>query len=169
MRWFDLFALTLLTAAAVATRTCMRRPLTILFAAAALLLSAPAASAGAESFTVTQKGVTESFTETACVGPADVTITYNSTYHVTVLDNGTYHLTGSSAGIITAVAGDVTYAGHFTQEVGENGNLMNYEETVAFTLHLRGTDGSRITFTEVFHFRLTPTGVETSFDKPVCR
>jgi hypothetical protein len=87
----------------------MRRPLTLLFAAAALLLSAPAASAGAESFTVIQKGVTESFTETACVGPADVTITYNSVYHVTVLDNGTYHLTGSSAGTITAAAGDVTY------------------------------------------------------------
>jgi hypothetical protein len=28
--------------------------------------------------------------------------------------------------------------------------------------------GSRITFTEVFHFMITPTGVETSFDKPVC-
>ena len=69
-----------------------------------------------------------------------------------MLDNGTYHLTGSSAGTITAVAGDVTYTGHFAQEVGENGNLMNYEETVTFTLHLRGTDGSRITFTEVFHF-----------------
>jgi hypothetical protein len=146
----------------------MRKLTALLFAAAALLLSAPAAFAGAESFTVIQKGVTESFTETACVGPADVTITYNSVFHVTVLDNGTYHLTGSSAGTISAVAGDVTYTGHFTQQVGENGNLMNYEETVAFTLHLRGTDGSRITFTEVFHFMITPTGVETSFDKPVC-
>jgi hypothetical protein len=146
----------------------MRRSLALLFAAAALLLSAPAAFAGAESITVIEKGVTESFTETAGVGPADVTITYNSVFHVTVLDNGTYHLTGSSAGTITAVAGDVTYTGHFTQQVGVNGNLMNYEETVAFTLHLRGTDGSRITFTEVFHFMITPTGVETSFDKPVC-
>jgi hypothetical protein len=169
MSWFDLFAPTLLTAATVATRTCMRRPLTILFAAAALLLSAPAAFAGAESFTVIEKGVTESFTETACVGPADVTITYNVAYHVTVVNDGTYHLTRSSAGTVTAVAGDVTYTGHFTQRVGENGNLMNSEETVAFTLHLRGTDGSRITFTEVFHFMITPTGVETSFDKPVCR
>jgi hypothetical protein len=169
MSWFDLFALPLLTAAAVATRTCMRRPLKILFAAAALLLSAPAASAGAESFTVIQKGVTESFTETACVGSADVTITYNSAYHATVLDDDTYHLTGSSVGTVTAVAGDVTYTGHFTQRFGENGNLMNSEETVAFTLHLTGTDGSRITFTEVFHLMITPTGVETNFDKPRCR
>jgi hypothetical protein len=168
MRWFVLFALTLLTAAAAATRTCMRRSLTLLFAAAALLLSAPAASAGAESFTVIEKGVTESFTETACVGPADVTITYNFAFHVTVLDDGTYHLTGSSAGTVTAVAGNVTYTGHFTQRFGENGNLMNGEETVAFTLHLTGTDGSRITFTEVFHLMITPTGVETSFDKPLC-
>jgi hypothetical protein len=146
----------------------MRKITSILFAAAALLLSVPAAFAGAESFTVIEKGVTESFTETACVGPADVTITYNFASHVTVLDNGTYHLTGSSAGTVTAVAGDVTYTGHFTQRFGENGNLMNSEETVAFTLHLRGTDGSRITFTEVFHFMVTPTGAETSFDKPVC-
>jgi hypothetical protein len=168
MRWFVLFALTLLTAAAVATRTCMRRSLTLLFAAAALLLSAPAASAGAESFTVVEKGVTESFTETACLGPADVTVTYNFAFHVTVLDDGTYHLTGSSAGTVTAVAGDVTYTGHFTQRFGENRNLMNSEETVAFTLHLAGTDGSRITFTEVFHLMITPTRVETSFDKPLC-
>ena len=146
----------------------MPRSLALLFAAAALLLSAPTASAGAESFTVIQRGVTESFTETDCVGAADVTITYDFVSHVTVLDNGTYHLRGSIAGTITAVAGDVTYTGHFTQQVGENGNLMNYEETVAFTLHLTGTDGSRITFTEVFHFMITPTGVETSFDKPAC-
>jgi hypothetical protein len=89
----------------------MRKLTPLLFAAAVLLLSVPAAFAGAESFTVIEKGVTESFTETACVGPADVTITYNFALHVTVLDNGTYHLTGSSAGTVTAVAGDVTYVG----------------------------------------------------------
>jgi hypothetical protein len=33
---------------------------------------------------------------------------------VAALDNGIYHLTRSSA--ITAVAGDVTYTGHFTQQ-----------------------------------------------------
>jgi hypothetical protein len=168
MRWFVLFALTLLTAAAVATRTCMRRSLTLLFAAAALLLSAPAASAGAESFTDIQRDLTESFTETACVGDADVTITYDFVSHLTGLDNGTYHLTGTTTGTITAVADDVTYTGHFTQRFGENGNSMNFEETVAFTLHLAGTDGSRITFTEVFHFTVTPTGVEAGFDKPLC-
>ena len=146
----------------------MARSLALLSAAAALLLSAPAAFAGAESFTVIQKGVTESFSETACVGAAVVTMPDNFFFSDNVPDNGTYHLTGSSAGTITAVAGDVTYTGHFAQQVGENGNLMNYEETVAFTLHMTGTDGSRITFTEVFHFMFTPTGLETSFDKPVC-
>jgi len=55
MRLFVLFSLTLLTAAPVATRTCMRRSLTLLFGAAALLFSAPAAFAGAESFTATEK------------------------------------------------------------------------------------------------------------------
>jgi hypothetical protein len=77
-------------------------------------------------------------------------------------------LTGTSAGTITAVADDVTYTGHFTQRFGGNGNSVNFEETVAFTLHLTGTDGSQIAFTEVFHFMVTPTGVETSFDRPVC-
>jgi hypothetical protein len=144
------------------------RKLTPLLFAAALLLSVPAAFAGAESYTVIKRDVTESFTETACVGDADVTITYDFVFHVTELDNGAYHLTGTSAGAITAVADDVTYTGHFTQRFGENGNSMNFEETVAFTLHLAGTDGSRITFTEVFHFTVTPTGAETIFDKPVC-
>jgi hypothetical protein len=148
----------------------MPRSLALLSAGAALLLSAPAASAGAESFTLIEKDVTQSFTDVVpCVGDtADVTITFDSGFHVTVLDNGTYHLTGSSAGTQTAVASDVTYTGHFTQRFGGNGNLMNSEETVAFTVQLTGTDRSRITFTEVFHFMITPTGVETSFDKPLC-
>ena len=144
------------------------RLLVLVTCLAALALSAPAAFAGADSFTVIQKDVSASFTETACVGDADVTITNNLVFHVTELANGTYHLTGTSAGTITAVADDVTYTGHFTQRFGENGNSMSFEETVAFTLHLAGTDRSRITFTEVFHFTVTPTGVETGFDKPVC-
>src|SRR5512133_584045 len=78
----------------------MRRSVTLLFAATALLFSAPAAFAGAQSFTLVQKDVTESFTDVvACVGEsADVTITYNFVLHVTELDNGTFHLTGTSAG-----------------------------------------------------------------------
>jgi hypothetical protein len=68
----------------------MRRSLTLLVAAAALLLSAPAALAGAESFTITEKGVTESFTDVLpCVSDsADITLTYNSISHITELDNG---------------------------------------------------------------------------------
>lgn len=148
----------------------MRRSVILLFAATALLFSAPAAFAGAQSFTLVQKDVTESFTDVvACVGEsADVTITYNFVLHVTELDNGTFHLTGTSAGRFTWVTDDVTYTGHFTQRFGENVNSLNRAETVVFRVHGTGTDGSRITFTDVLHFTVTATGVETGFEKPTC-
>jgi hypothetical protein len=139
-------------------------------AALAALATVPAAFAGAESFTVVQKDVTESFTdvEPCGAGSADVTITYNFVFHVTVIEDGTYQFTGASAGTVTAVADGVTYTGHFAQRFGETVNLMNREETVVFTVHLTGTDGSRITFIDVLHFTVTATGVERSFEKPIC-
>src|SRR5829696_3098419 len=147
----------------------MRRSLTLLVAAAALLLSAPAAFAGAESFTITEKGVTESFTDVLpCVSDsADITITYNSIFHITELDNGRYHVTGTLAGTFTAVADGVTYTGHFAQWFGENQNTRNSEGTTTFIVNGRGADGTRITFSEVFHYTITATGVETAFDKPL--
>jgi hypothetical protein len=89
----------------------MRRSLTLLVAAAALLLSAPVAFAGADSFTITEKGVTESFTDVLpCVSDsADITITYNSIFHITELDNGSYHVSGTLTGTFTAVGDGVTY------------------------------------------------------------
>jgi hypothetical protein len=149
----------------------MRRSLTILLAASALLLSAPAAFAGAQSFTVIEKGVTESFSDVVpCVGEsADVTITYNFALAVTELDNGTSHVSGALTGTFTAVTDDVTYTGHFAQRFGENLNAMNSEGSTLFVLQGTGTDGSRITFADVFHYTITATGVETAFDKPVCQ
>ena len=128
------------------------------------------AFAGANSSTVTEKNVTESFTGVVpCAGgSADVTLTYNTVFHITELDNGTYHLTGTLAGTVTAVADGITYTGRVTQWFGENQNTMNSEGTVTFILRLTGTDGSRITFSAVFHYTITATGVETSFDKPLC-
>lgn len=101
-------------------------------------------------------------------GSADVTLTYNTVFHITELDNRTYHLTGTLAGTVTAVADGITYTGRVTQWFGENQNTMNSEGTVTFILRLTGTDGSRITFSAVFHYTITATGVETSFDKPLC-
>jgi hypothetical protein len=134
------------------------------------VLLAPAAYAAAESFTVSEKGVTESFTDVLpCVSDsADVTITYNSVFHVTELDNGSYHVTGTLAGTFTAVADGVTYTGHFAQWFGENQNTRNSEGTTTFIVNGRSADGTRISFSEVFHYQITATGVETSFDKPLC-
>jgi hypothetical protein len=148
----------------------MRRSRILLVAAAALLLSASAAF-GAESFTFTEKGVTESFTDVLpCVSDsADITITYNSVFHITELDNGTYHVTGTITGTFTAVADGVTYTGHFTQRFpGENENTMNSEGTITFLVHGKSADGSRITFSQVSRYTITATGVETGFDKPLC-
>src|SRR5215213_1155552 len=108
----------------------MRRSLTLLVAAAALLLlSASAALAGSESFTVTEKGVTESFTDVLpCVSDSsDVTITYNSVFHITELDNGSFHVSGTLTGTFIAVADGITYTGRVTQWFGENENSRNSE------------------------------------------
>jgi hypothetical protein len=110
--------------------------------------------------------VTESFTDVLpCVSDsADITITYNAVE----LANGTYHVTGTLTGTFTAVADGVTYTGRFTQWFGENENSRNSEGTVTFSVRGTGADGSRITFSEVFHYTITATGVETAFDKPLC-
>jgi hypothetical protein len=148
----------------------MRRSLTLLLAAGALLLSVPTAFAAPETFTVTEKGVTESFTDVLpCVSDsADITLTYTSVFHITEFDNGTYHVSGTLTGRFTAVADGVTYTGRFTQWFGENANPMNSEGGT--TISLRGTsaDGSRVTYSEVFHYTITATGVETGFVKPLC-
>jgi hypothetical protein len=119
----------------------MRRCLMLLVILGAVVV-APAAYAAAESFTVTEKGVTESFTDVLpCVSDsADITITYNSVFHVTELDNGTYHVTGTLAGTFTAVADGVTYTGHFAQWFGENQNTRNSEGSTTFIVNGRGAD-----------------------------
>jgi hypothetical protein len=89
-------------------------------------------------------------------------------FHVTELDNGSYHVTGTLAGTFTAVADGVTYMGHFAQWFGENENARNSEGSMTFIVNGRGADGTRISFSEVFHYQITATGVETSFDKPLC-
>jgi hypothetical protein len=78
---------------------------------------------------VTEKGVTETFTDVlpGVSDSADITITYNSVFHITELDNGTYHVTGTLAGTFIAVADGVTYTGRFTQWFGENENSRNSE------------------------------------------
>lgn len=148
----------------------MRRSLTVLVAAAALLLAAPAAFAAAQSFTETEKGVTEQFTDVLpCVSDAaDITITYNAVFHGTELDNGTFHFTGTLAGTFTAVADGVTYTGRFAQWFGDNLNQATYTTTFTFHVVGRGSDGSRVNFQETAHFSVSASGIELEFDKTTC-
>jgi hypothetical protein len=148
----------------------MRRSLTLMVAAAALLLAVPVATAQTDVFTEHAHGVTESFTDVLpCVSDsADITITYNAVFHATELSNGTYHLTGTLAGTFTAVADGVTYTGRFAQWFGENSNTANF--AASFTFHVVGTgsDGSRVNFQETAHFSVSASGAVIEFDKTTC-
>lgn len=147
----------------------MRRTLAFLGAALALLLTAPAALAETEVFTVTEKNVTEQFKDVLpCVGKADITITYNAVFHATQLDDGTYHLTGTLAGTFTAVAKGVTYSGHFAQWFGENSNKKSFNGTFTFHIAGSGSDGSRVNFQETAHFSVSAKGSTIEFDKTKC-
>jgi hypothetical protein len=139
-------------------------------AAATLLLAVSAAYAAAQSFTETEKGVTESFTDVLpCVSDsADITITYNAVFHFTGLDNGTTHVTGTLAGQFTAVANGVTYTGRFAQWFGENVNGSSYAATSTFHIAGKGSDGSRVNFQETAHVSVSASGIEVSFDKATC-
>lgn len=147
----------------------MRRSLTLLVAAAALLLAAPAALAEAEVFTITEQNVTEQFTDVLpCVGTADITITYNAVFHATQLDDGTYHLTGTLAGSFTAVADDVTYTGRFAQWFGENSNRKSFAATFTFHVVGTGSDGTTVNFQETGHYSVSAKGLVITFDKTKC-
>ena len=147
----------------------MRSSRTFLVAAVALLLAAPVALAETEVFTVTEKNVTEQFTdELPCVGTADITITYNAVFHATELDDGTYHLTGTLAGSFTAVADGVTYTGRFAQWFGENSNKKSFAATFTFHVVGSGSDGSMVNFQETAHFSVSAKGLVLEFDKTKC-
>lgn len=121
--------------------------------------------------------VTDTFTDVIpCLNlPANITQTYNGTFHVNELTSGagagTFWATGTETGSVVAVPLDSsapTYTGHFTVWFGDNNNLHNGSETSTFTVVLTGSDGSSITFHDVAHISVSATGITTSFDKPTC-
>lgn len=113
-----------------------------------------------------------------CVGsgaPANITLTYNDTFHVNELTSGvgagTFWATGTQTGTFVAAPLDTslpTYTGHFTTWFGDNNNLHNGSETSTFSIHGVGSDGSTINFHEVAHASVSATGVTITFDKPTC-
>jgi len=153
--------------------TIPRRTLTFLAVVGLLLLPASSAfAAGAVTETQKFKNVTESFPDTnPCSGvPGTVTITYNGVIHTTQNDNG-FHITGTFTGDFVFVPDDPaqpTYTGHFTNWFGFNANQRNFTGTFTFSVHGKGSDGSRLDFHVTGHDSMSASGHVISFEKPRC-
>jgi len=153
--------------------TMRRHALALLVVVGLLLIPASSAFAGG-AVTETQKfkNFTESFpTPNPCTGaPGIVTITYNGVIHTTQNDNG-FHITGTFTGDFVFVPDDSsqpTYTGHFTQWFGFNANQRNFAGTFTFSVHGKGSDGSRLDFHITGHDSMSASGHVISFEKPRC-
>jgi hypothetical protein len=128
---------------------------------------------GAITFTETFHNVTVSFPDVnPCTGiPGTVTITYNGVVHVTLLPNGTSHFTVTQTGDVVSVPDDPslpTYIGNFTIWAGFNSNNQSEAGTNTFSVHVTGSDGSKLTFHVTEHFGVSASGVVNTFSKPKC-
>jgi hypothetical protein len=160
----------------------LRRLLTLLFLATLSVIGTTAAHASSPPVTFTDiVRDTDTFTDVVpCqenLGPYDIMIRERGVFHVTAagLDGEDlippYHLTGTFTGTFVAMPSDgtgPTFTGRFTNWFGENVNPMNSTGTTTFSLRGTSSSGERITFHDVFHYTITGTGVEMSFDKPSC-
>jgi hypothetical protein len=112
-------------------------------------------------------------------------VTESGVFHVTAAgidDQGTpdpsddvfippFHVNGTFHGTVEAVPDDSslpTFTGHYNSRFMENFNTRNHVGNFTFTVIAQGSDGSTVKFHEVGHFRVTPSGATTEFDKPTC-
>jgi len=162
----------------------MRKLLSIAASAAAffaLSLPVSANGAGAVSFTQTFHNAVETMpVPNPCTGAqGTVTITYNGVAHATFLTSGvgagtgweTFTATGEFAFVPTDPS-QPSFNGKFTTWDGDNENLRNFTATATFRLKGTGSDGSTLSFHDVFHITilnpLTNPLIVVSFDKPSC-
>jgi hypothetical protein len=137
------------------------------------ILVAPSAfAAPAVTITETERGVSDTFRldGPSCAVPGLVTMTFNSVFHVT--DRGDrgyqFHITVTGDWLLVGDNG-VTYTGHITQHVGENGTNATLNHTLMTSTIMRGDDGSRIRVHGIMHFTVNANGVTTSdIDRDVC-
>jgi len=149
---------------------------------AVLLMALPAQASGAGAISVTQTfhNATQTFVPpdpTAvqpCTGvPGTLTITYNGVAHSTVLTSGVGAGTGwftfTATGTFTFIGSDgVNFRGRFTNWDGQSVNLHNFAATGILVVHGTGSDGSSLTFHDVFHMSVSASGITLFFDKPSC-
>ena len=121
----------------------------------------------------TKKAIDTFIDVNPCTGDAaEITTIANSVFHITEFANGTFHVTGTATGKAFIDTLDPTlpdYSGHFTQWFGENLNTKSHEGSFTFSVHAKGTDGSRLHFHETAHFTINANGdVTVEFDKVSC-
>jgi len=88
---------------------------------------------------------------------------------VTTLADGTLRLSGHSKVAVTFVPDDptgVSYTGHETFAVSENGTPHSFTTTMTTSVRVRGSDGTFLTSREVAHLTVTWSGVAAEFDRP---
>jgi hypothetical protein len=100
-------------------------------------------------------------------------LTSNGVEHLTFFANGDeYWYTLTDTATFTATDGDIALTGHSTFWIGGNWNERNQNMTLTFEIQARGSDGSRISISEVAHIALNALGeVTVSFDmlRAICR
>ena len=148
-------------------RSWLRRLILVACTSTLLILPGSSAFAQAETFTMVVHNQTEILTqELFCVGPAEVTITYNGHLHMTETANGT-HITGMETGTVVVDPLDPslpTYTGRFTTRFGENDYPNTFNSTSTFSLRAQAEDGSSLTVYFVGH--ITAETIDFSTDPP---
>ena len=102
--------------------------------------------------------------------PGTLTVVGNSIFHVTFFENGDESwATGTLTGVATLTPTDpsgVSASGHFTAWFGGAQNNKNEVEHFTNTVHLKGSDGSRIAVHGSTHTSTNASGeVTVSFEK----
>jgi general stress protein YciG len=85
--------------------------------------------------------------------------------------NGGFHFIGTFTGTLEFVPDDPakpSFTGRATIWFGDNDNLRIEADTVTFTVHADGSDGSSLDVHDTMHFSVSATGLEVSFDKLRC-
>lgn len=156
----------------------MKRPVSFLVAAIAVLsLAAAPALGGAKGATTETIHFTDE--ETFVVGPGEeacgvgvgsvISIDYKGVVHITEGPRGQFHITGTNVGDITiAVAGGKTYTGHFADWFGFNLNNRNEVGTFTSNNLLRAPDGSLLNVHFLDHFSLSASGEVNVFFQLNC-
>lgn len=157
----------------------MKRALFTALAAGSLMLTATPHAFAAASTQIYHDQMTSFADLNPCTWALGTSTTIaTDILHLTHRPDGTVSVAGARTGTISFASSDpsrATYTGHFSQSYGgggvidpTTGDLSVGEETATYTVHASATNGSRITYHEVSHQTITPSGMLTvSFDRSV--